>query len=247
MTCSNCQKTFSSNFCPNCGQSSSEGKIDFNYFKDEISENFFYTDKGFFFTVKMLFSRPGPMIQDYLEGRRVGYIKPIEYVTVMTAISTILVKGVSYLKESYLKSQGKDFKDDTALNFFASDFSLFIFLMIPSASLVTWLFFRRKEYTYWEHFLANTYIGAQLTIIWFLLHLCSLFWLFLTKDPTQNYFNVMIVFYMALFLYLYGSVFGHLMGKHYSMTKLIILLSVMNFILYLVYTLGFTLTGLIKY
>lgn len=186
------------------------------------------------------------MLQDYLEARRVGYIKPIEYVTVMTAISTLLVKGVSFIKRSYLESIGKPFNDEISSNFFANDFSIFIFMMIPLASLVTWLFFRRKGYGYWEHFLANTYIGAQLTIIWFLLHLCSLFWIIITKDPTQNYFNVLLVFFMSLFLYLYGSVFGHLMGKHYTMPRLILILTIMNFVLFLVYSNGFRLTGLIK-
>ncbi len=246
MICANCNTGFTGNFCPNCGQAADEGKINFGYFKEEISQSFFHTDKGFFYTLKMLFTKPGKMLQDYFEGRRVGYIKPIEYVTVMTAISTLLVKGILLLKQTYLESIGKPFIDEVSSNFFANDFSIFIFIMIPLASLVTWLFFRRKEYAYWEHFLANTYIGAQLTIIWFSLHLCSLVWIIISKDPTQNYFNVLLVFFMSLFLYLYGTVFGHLMGKYYTMGKLVLILTIMNFVLFSVYFGGFRLTGLIK-
>lgn len=246
MTCSNCKTRFDGNFCPNCGQASDEGKINFGYFKEEISQSFFHTDKGFFYTLKMLFTKPGTMLQDYFEGRRVGYIKPIEYVTVMTTISTLFVKGITLLKKNFLESRGKIFSDEVSTNFFANDFSIFIFIMIPLASLVTWLFFRRKEFSYWEHFLANTYIGAQLTIIWFLLHLCSLLWLMMSNDPSQSYFNILLVFFMSLFLYLYGTVFGHLMGKYYTMGKLILILTIMNFALFTVYFGGFTFTGLVK-
>ena len=185
------------------------------------------------------------MVHDYLAGKRIRYFRPIGYVMVMTALSTLLVKFLDWLTKKFLASNGIVMKQSD--NFFEQYFSVFIFLMIPLASLVTWLFFARKKYNYWEHFLANTYIAAQLNIMWILMHLISLVTALVTSSEMSINYNFFLVFFLICFMYLYGSVFGFLMIPSVkNKTKLILKICLMNTVLSALYSYGFQITGLIN-
>ncbi len=243
--CKNCSELFVGNYCPNCGQNAHEHRVNAEYFLHDIPHSVFHVDHGFFYTLKMLFTRPGQMIQDYLEGKRIRYFRPIGYVMVMTALSTLLVKFIDWLTAKSLEYNG--IKLHESHNFFEHYFSVFIFLMIPLASLVTWLFFVRKKYNFWEHFLANTYIAAQLNIMWILMHLIGLISAFVTSSQLTPNYTFFLIFFLIFFMYLYGTVFGFLMmPSAKSKVKLIISLSVMNMVLSALYSYGFQITGLIE-
>lgn len=243
--CKNCSEIFVGNYCPNCGQHAHEHRVNAHYFLHDIPHSVFHVDHGFFYTVKMLFTKPGQMVHDYLAGKRIRYFRPIGYVMVMTALSTLLVKFLDWLTKKFLASNGIVMKQSD--NFFEQYFSVFIFLMIPLASLVTWLFFARKKYNYWEHFLANTYIAAQLNIMWILMHLISLVTALVTSSEMSINYNFFLVFFLICFMYLYGSVFGFLMIPSVkNKTKLILKICLMNTVLSALYSYGFQITGLIN-
>ncbi len=243
--CKNCSEIFAGNFCSNCGQNAHEHRINAHYFLHDIPHSVFHVDSGFFYTVKMLFTKPGLMVQEFLEGKRIKYFRPIGYVMVMTALSALLVKFLDWLTSKVLAHNGV--KIHETHNFFEHYFSVFIFLMIPLASLVTWLFFVKKKYNFWEHFLTNTYIAAQLNIMWILIHLIALIWALVSKTEQNPDYNFFMIFFLMLFMYLYGSVFGFLMYPFAkSKAGLIITICVMNVLLSMLYSYGFQLTGLIE-
>ena len=244
--CKNCKELFIGNFCPNCGQNSHEHRINAEYFLHDIPHSVFHVDGGFLYTMKMLFTKPGVMVEEFLEGKRAKHFRPFAYVMIMTAFSALIVKALVWLKKKILISHGADVLYLENDNFFSNYFSVFIFLMIPVASLVTWLFFLRKKYNFWEHFLANTYISAQLNIFWILFHLIGLvIILFKGSDFVMN-FNLLFMFFMMGFLYLYGSAFGYLFRKDYKIVFLVLKLTVMNFALFALYYYAFQFAGLTK-
>ncbi|MGN6291271.1 MAG: DUF3667 domain-containing protein [Chitinophagaceae bacterium] len=244
--CKNCGKPFTGNFCPQCGQSSHEGRIDARYFLHDIPHSVFHVDKGFFYTLISLFTRPGSMVKDFLDGKRVNYFRPFAYVILMSTICTLLVNWISAgIISTYLKYNPGGVVPHRE-GFFNHYFSAFIFLMIPFASLVTFIFLRRKKYNYWEHFLVNTYIAAQLNIMQVLIYLAALIIVLFTHQFGKIDFGTFIPFFMSAFLYIYGSVFGYLMKDSYKTWLLILLLSVMNLCLFFLYFLGFQLTGTMK-
>ncbi len=244
INCKNCDQSFIGNFCPNCGQSAKEQRIDLHYFVHDVPHSVFHIDAGFFFTLKMLFTRPGVMVKSYIDGKRAKHFRPFAYVMIMTAISALLVNLLDWGKEMLIQNNSPAHLAAESHNFFEHYFSVFVFLMIPFASLVTWLVFIRRPYNFWEHFLANTYISAQLNVIWVLIHLVG----FLSALFASNDYSVTkLVFYicfMTTFLYMYGSVFGFLMNDYYKRWKLILILTGMNLILYFVYSIGFHVAGL---
>lgn len=242
--CKNCERIFEGNFCPHCGQNSHEHRIDVNYFLHDIPHSVFHVDQGFFYTFKMLFTRPGLMIKEFLEGKRIKYFRPVAYVMVMTALSAILVKIMDWITNMYLKTKGISPKLNH--NFFEHYFSVFIFMMIPFAALITWLFFVKQKYNFWEHFLANTYIAAQLNMMWIAMHFATLLVTLFVGKQVGIDFNIFLVLFLILFMYMYGSVFGFLMFHFYnSRLKLVLLLSLMNIVLSIFYSYGFQVTGIV--
>lgn len=244
--CKNCERIFEGNFCPNCGQGSHEHRINAHYFLHDIPHSVFHVDGGFLYTLKMLFTRPGVMIREFLEGKRARHFRPFAYVMIITAISALIVKLLVWGKLKILQYYNPSVIIPVKENFFEHYFSLFIFLMIPVASLITWLFFIRGKYNFWEHFLANTYISAQLNIIWILSHLISFFAVIFTKEHFEVNLDTLFIFFMMAFLYLYGSVFGYLFGTKEKMLRIVLTLTVMNFILFVVYFNAFKLAGLLN-
>lgn len=245
--CKNCSFQFQGNYCPQCGQSSHEQRIDARYILHDVPHSIFHIDQGFFYTLKSMFTRPGAIIDEFLEGQRVKYFRPLAYVVIMSAICTLIVKGLQWLM---IKTAGTGAAVAQDESFFTHYFSLFIFIMIPFASLITWLTFYKKKYNYWEHFIANTYIAAQLNIMLVLINLVGLIVVIFTKKFTGIDFGIFIIIFMSFFLYLYGSVFGYIFGRSpagkYKGLKMTLILTIMNLLLFFLYVAGFNLAGIMK-
>ncbi len=86
MKCKNCGKVFAGNFCPQCGQEASVGPLKVADIPKNIFGAFFNIDGGFGSTLWQLIIRPGYLIRDYLEGKRVRYFRPFQTLFVLAAI-----------------------------------------------------------------------------------------------------------------------------------------------------------------
>ena len=74
--CLNCGTEFEGNFCPGCGQSADTGRFTMRFIFENLVAAFTSKDGGLWFTLKNLFSRPGAMIVDNLNGKRRRYFSP---------------------------------------------------------------------------------------------------------------------------------------------------------------------------
>lgn len=75
-TCLNCGTEFEGNFCPECGQNADTGRFTMRFIFENLVAAFTSKDGGLWFTLKNLFSRPGAMIVDNLNGKRRRYFSP---------------------------------------------------------------------------------------------------------------------------------------------------------------------------
>ncbi len=233
--CKNCEHIFHGNFCPHCSQSAKVDKINFSYFLHDIPHSIFHIDKGFVFTLKELFTRPGNSLKEYLAGKRVKHFKPFAFVILLSTICTLLIKGLILL--SIKQNPTIHFSS----NFFSNYISLLIFLMIPILSLVTYLFYRNRQYNYWEHFLINTYLAACLNIFFLLIYI-----VIFIKSLSHNASSVNYTWFMTLFMTMYGFAFAQLMGNKKERVKSIIRIIFLNFILATIYMTVFSLTELMS-
>jgi hypothetical protein len=87
--CKNCNNPVSENFCPNCGQTATLKRIDKHYISHEIL-HLLHLEKGFFYTVKELMTRPGHSIKEFINENRHKHVKPVAYLIVTSLIYTII-------------------------------------------------------------------------------------------------------------------------------------------------------------
>lgn len=78
-TCRNCAASIPSDaqFCPNCSQKYTTGKVPFYQFLQDFFEHYFNLDSRFFRTMAALFI-PGKLTKEYFLGKHKSYSKPLQ-------------------------------------------------------------------------------------------------------------------------------------------------------------------------
>jgi hypothetical protein len=89
MNCNNCNNEVHQNFCPNCGQAVKLQRIDKHYISHEIL-HLFHLEKGFFYTVKELMTRPGHSIRTFITENRNKLVKPVAFLIVTSLLYTLI-------------------------------------------------------------------------------------------------------------------------------------------------------------
>ena len=94
MNCENCKDHINESFCSTCGQTVNLKRIDKHYVSHELS-HLFHFEKGFFYNVKELLTRPGVTIKEFLTTSRTRHMKPIPFV-IITALFFTVVLNVTH-------------------------------------------------------------------------------------------------------------------------------------------------------
>jgi len=175
--CKNCGSAQIDNYCSNCGQKIYTKRFTlknfFNVFLDA-----FNIEKGFIHTFKMLFFRPGVIINEYIKGKTKKYFNPLKYVILIAGIYSIFVVSTNILETSVDTTNEIMSKNSEAINqvqnseetiefqknwieFFKQYINIIPILIIPFLSLVTMWFYRSKKLFYGEFLIVNCYLIAQ--------------------------------------------------------------------------------------
>ncbi|WP_028526830.1 DUF3667 domain-containing protein [Runella limosa] len=210
--CLNCHQTLKSNFCPNCGQSTKTHRFSIEHFVlHDLVHGVLHLDKGFFYTIKELFLRPGHSIREYVQGKRV---KHFNYFTFIILIITLghFIGSISDVK---LIDTTNYFSDDQQLltrfeELMSANPKIVTMLRIPFLALFSLLFFRKSEQNYTEHLVLNIYKVSGELLIAIVFTLLAI--VFKNVIPL-NYFFVgtgsLILVFSIWFYYQYFSVFGY--------------------------------------
>lgn len=177
MNCKNCEQVFEGNFCNNCGQESSVSRLDYKYLINEITASIFQLNRGFLFTVKELFIRPGHSIREFIGGKRIQHYKPIAFYLVTTAIYVLsaylmnrntfmadLISGFINGMADNDQSSGLDI-----LNWISQNQTYISILFVPFFSLASYFAFIKYKYNYIEHIVLNLFISGQQMLIYLIL------------------------------------------------------------------------------
>ncbi len=166
--CKNCENTFEGNYCSNCGQKTSTKRLDLNYLKDEAKYTFLHLNNGLLYTSKQLLTRPGEMVKEFIEGKRVKHYKPILMVFVLAGITTFLAHyngDLKIIEEMKVSNSKNSFNPDTFGKIFTEYYTLIQLITVPFISICTWLAFRKWGYNFIENIIINSFATAQLMII----------------------------------------------------------------------------------
>lgn len=170
--CLNCSRPITENFCSNCGQKKYK-RIDRKYLIDEVQYLAVHTNKGFFYSLKNVARNPGKTAKKFIDGDRVNHYKPILLAFVLSGISAFLSFKViksdiimeNYMQKIYGQQKLTMPGMHDAMSLLSSYSSIIMLLLIPLASIVTALVFKKWGENYYEHVIMNTYTLIYYTIV----------------------------------------------------------------------------------
>ena len=112
--CLNCGNEFEGNFCPECGQSADTGRFTVRFIIENLLAAFLSKDGGIWFTLKNLFTRPGSMIVDILNGKRKKYFSPFPMLLCSLTLY-VLILSISGSHDDYRKLENKLHEKETEI------------------------------------------------------------------------------------------------------------------------------------
>lgn len=198
--CKNCGTEYRGNYCPGCGQSGYTQRLSaFNAVKS-VAGVVLTLDRGFLHTCIDLLLRPGHMMRDYIEGRRVQYYGPINLLFLLSMVyvvalyflfpesSTLATPGIdpSYAADDAEMQAVRQFMSDGLSTIYGHRGLATIFVCAASA-VPYWLMFRSMEpkgmrVSIWEFFYINCYMSSQ-RLMWYIF---CLPWERLSNTPPDN-------------------------------------------------------------
>jgi len=104
--CLNCDTEFEGKFCPECGQSAETGRFTMKFILENLLAAFLSKDGGIWFTLKNLFTRPGAMIVEILNGKRRSYFSPFPMLIFALTVY-VLVSSLTGSRDNYREAEQK--------------------------------------------------------------------------------------------------------------------------------------------
>src|SRR5687768_4468983 len=98
MNCKNCGSEVNGKFCSSCGQKKDIHPITIKNVMHDFLHALTHADKGFLLTLKSVFTRPGVVAREYIEGKRKKYFNPLSFLVIIMAISAIVSTQTGYFK-----------------------------------------------------------------------------------------------------------------------------------------------------
>jgi hypothetical protein len=157
-TCLNCGEIVAREFCAACGQAIATERFTFRYLlTKDLAKVVVKVDGGILFTLKLLFTKPGHAVRDYLGGKRVG-------VTGATTLLFLLASFDAYLRTlwGFELSEGMTTESGRSLSHAIEDArvnhaQMFFLGFLPLRAAISYVFFRRAGLRYAEHLVLDAY------------------------------------------------------------------------------------------
>jgi hypothetical protein len=138
-TCANCDAPLAGEYCSACGQARAQPLTVRGMFR-QAANTLFDLDRGFFHTVRAMFTRPGQTCRAYVEGRRQPLTGPFKYAFIVVTIYAVTIN----LLGIEIRVPGVEAYDETERRLFFLINSLLgyliFFTLIPVAAVQRRLF-----------------------------------------------------------------------------------------------------------
>jgi hypothetical protein len=164
--CANCEAVSeAAAFCPHCGQKHAvPGDLGLGKAWRHVVDEVLNLDGRIFHTLKLLYTRPGQLTLDFLEGRRARHVHPLRLFLVFSALY-FLIAGPEFALS--IAQQRLLVNDATAVSARAQIVAAgqlafkvaFIGSMLING-VALWLFFRRQRAYLAEHMVAALHIAC---------------------------------------------------------------------------------------
>jgi len=187
MNCKNCGNHLTGIYCSNCGEKKfDKHELTVKHFFSETLESFFHFDNRFFRSLKLLLIKPGQLSLNFVQGRRVSFMKPLQLFLVLN-ICLFFVPGnpvalplynyitynpfISYGTKKMVAdkiNKSKISPNEYAIQFnekIKSESKEFIFIYILFYSLIFFLFFIFSKRPFAEHIVFACHFMCAYTLL----------------------------------------------------------------------------------
>lgn len=212
--CLNCNAVFHGNYCYECGQKASVTKLTWKSLLEELVHFFTHAEHSFIYTSRSLFTRPGHIVKEFLDGKRKKVHKPITFVLIWFAIYKLASAGITQLvqtlgllklprTESLLGIKWSGPKNETLSQY---ENFITIILMAPILALMGWVVFRKTNTSFVERWVAILYGSAYTTIFSFCMAILGFFIKLMAPNTSTGFVNdvYFLIYYFSIAWFIYG-------------------------------------------
>ncbi len=169
ITCLNCGKVFTGNYCPNCGQKAEVERLSATVLLKETVHFFSHFEKGLLHTAWNFIVRPGKASIDFLIGKRKQFQKPVSYFLILTGLYIILHNFIIQRYHYHYSLSGKsmavlDFQEQSNI-VLRTHFTPFIVLIILFSAVIIYPILGRKRFNFVEILTLCLYGGGTYFLI----------------------------------------------------------------------------------
>lgn len=162
-TCKNCGYTFEGKYCSHCRQEAHTERLTWREIGGQIRSASVDVDRGFLFTVREMFLRPGVTLRNYLEGKRVNYSNPFFFVLLTAGFASLVFMtfDVSLPVQTINLERIERLNPLVAQKYFVLVGTFFIVIL----SVSDWLLYRNAGFNAAELLAVNTFQAGQVLVI----------------------------------------------------------------------------------
>lgn len=172
--CLNCGAKVDGNFCSNCGQPTNTGRFTTRTFTTHVFGALTRVSTNFFVTVWRLLACPWTVVRDYVYGRRVGLVSPVNMLMLLSLYNSVFFLAVSWWNGK--KNDGEVLSDNSryadVLNYFYDSITLQHMILAIPLALSTWMVYHKDikgKYNFAELMIAVLYLACTYLVLCLLL------------------------------------------------------------------------------
>lgn len=198
----------------------------------DLVHGVFHLDKGFLFTMKELYTRPGHSIREFIQGKRANHFNYFTLLILIIAAGHFIAKIPEVSLYDIIEKNGNMKGMARVRREYAK---LILLAGIPVYAMLSYLIFFKSRQNYTEHLVMTMYLTCGMLVFYIFPHIAAIF--------TENLNYIKIVQGLTLFLELlfyFWFFYQCFSAFHYSKTSLIIKSIMITILIFIV-------TNLISY
>jgi hypothetical protein len=232
--CKKCDQEITGTYCANCGQRASVYKVTFKETFNDLADSMFSLSAPLWTTLRLLFTNPGKLLREYLNGRRKRYYKPVTFFILTTIVYLLCKSLLDYNPLSSSPQQNSELIDASVMyeagQYMFAHIDKILFFFVFALALSLKLFFFRKnslaEFVAISFYLLGVYTllsTAKIFIYTYVTHkyemLPIVLMLFYFSWALVSFFQKkkLLVFIKGILTYLLGFVLYALFGIGFSL------------------------------
>jgi len=161
--CKNCNETLNGEYCPACGQKDVDLERPFFELLGEAVSEAVDLDGRAGRTIRILFTQPGRLTEEFLAGRRKTYTSPIRLYLFISVSFFILMAWIA--ARGLLLDQGQSIDADAPVQaqFVSDQMPRLMFLLLPVFALLLKATFRHR--LYFDHLILSVHLHSAAFVI----------------------------------------------------------------------------------